>query len=36
MVRWEDESSTSPNSVATMNADPTDPTDQIDDAQAAL
>ena len=36
MVRWEDESSTSPNSVATVNPDPTDPTDQIDDAQAAL
>jgi hypothetical protein len=36
VVRWEDESSTSPNSVATVNPDPTDPTDQIDDAQAAL
>lgn len=36
VVRWEDESSTSPNSVATMNADPTDSSDQIDDAQAAL
>ncbi len=36
MVRWEDGSSTSPNIVATMNVDPTDPSDQIDDAQEAL
>ena len=36
MVRWEDKSSTSPNIVATVNGDPTDPTQQIDDAQEAL
>lgn len=36
MVRWEDESSTSSNIVAIVNDVPTDPTDQIDDAQAAL
>lgn len=36
VVRWEDGSSTSPNIVATMNVDPTDPTHQIDDAQEAL
>ena len=36
MVRWEDKSSTSSNIVATVNGDPTDPTDMIDDAQEAL
>lgn len=36
MVRWEDKSSTSSNIVATVNGDPTDPTQHIDDAQEAL
>jgi hypothetical protein len=36
VVRWEDESSTSPNIVATMSSDPTDPTGHLDDAQEAL
>ena len=36
MVRWEDESSTSPNIVASVTSNPTDPTGHLDDAQSAL